>query len=216
METIEFFYIKFFFSPSEALIPRLETENLVREAIKIIKDRHIETLIDVGTWTWIIPISIEKNTTTLKNIYWIDLSESALKIAQINKDSNTSKIELIKSNLLEEFLSWTTKLNWKNIIITANLPYIKDNDWENMWEDVKEEPIMALFWWPNTGFELYEKFFNQVIELKKMYSNKEFSLICEFWYDQSDLAHSFFVDKEIEFKLFSDLSWVMRFIYVQL
>ncbi|MDD2565988.1 MAG: HemK family protein methyltransferase [Candidatus Gracilibacteria bacterium] len=216
METIEFFYIKFFFSPSEALIPRLETENLVREAIKIIKDRHIETLIDVGTGTGIIPISIEKNTTTLKNIYGIDLSESALKIAQINKDSNTSKIELIKSNLLEEFLSGTTKLNGKNIIITANLPYIKDNDWENMGEDVKEEPIMALFGGPNTGFELYEKFFNQVIELKKMYSNKEFSLICEFGYDQSDLAHSFFVDKEIEFKLFSDLSGVMRFIYVQL
>lgn len=216
MDTIEFFYIKFFFSPSEALIPRLETENLVREAIKIIKDRHIETLIDVWTWTWIIPISIEKNTTSLKKIYWLDLSKNALKVAQINKDYNTSKVELVESDLLQEFLNWNIKLNWETVLITANLPYIKNDDWENMWEDVKDEPSIALFWWPGTGFELYEKFFNQIIELKKIYNDIKFILVCEFGFDQGELAKNFFTNINIKVKHFADLSWVMRFICVEI
>jgi len=43
---VEFFYRKFYINRN-VLIPRLETESLVREAIKVVKENEIDTLVDV-------------------------------------------------------------------------------------------------------------------------------------------------------------------------
>ena len=52
-------------------------------------------------------------------------------------------------------------------MVTANLPYIKDNDFENIDDSVdKHEPHLALFGGPETGFELYEKLINQLQNIK--------------------------------------------------
>lgn len=215
-ETIEFFYIKFFFNPNSALVPRFETESLVRESIKVVNNQNIKILIDVGIWSWIIPISIEKNTNTLEKIYWLDKSKKALKLAKINKELNFSKIELIYSDLLKEFLNWNIKINEDKVLITSNLPYIKTDDWNNMWYDLLEEPRMALFWWKNTGFELYKKFFKQALELKKLYKKTKFILICEFWHNHSDLAYIFFKKYNIKTSFLPDQRWIMRFIYIEI
>jgi len=55
------------------------------------------------------------------------------------------------------------------IYITANLPYIRAEDWENMSPDTRYEPKMALFGGENTGFELYEELFRQLDEWKYPY-----------------------------------------------
>jgi len=216
LDVIEFFYIKFYYDPKSALVPRFDTECLVREAIKTVKENDIKILVDVWTWTWIIPISIEKNTNSLTKIYWIDISEEALIIANKNKELNNSTIELIESDLLTKFLNWEIQLDKRIILITANLPYIKDDDRENMWEDVKNEPRVALFWWKDTWFELYEKFFEQIFELKSKYSDLKIIIICEFWFDQSKIAEDYFQNKNLKFKFFLDLCWVIRFIYIEI
>jgi methylase of polypeptide subunit release factors len=58
----------------------------------------------------------------------LDISPDALEIAKINieKHDLQDKLNLQKSDLLEVFLNQTQKINTKNLIITANLPYIKD------------------------------------------------------------------------------------------
>lgn len=218
-DTIEFFYTRFFYSPKYALVPRFETENLVREAIKTVNDLNIETMIDVWTWTSVIPISIEKNTTSLKYIYWLDLSRNALKIAEMNKALNNSKIKLLHSDLLKAIFDWEAEIDWLKsevILITANLPYIKNEDWENMSEDTKEEPKMALFWWKHTWFELYDKFFKQVLDLKSKFNLKKIILICEHGYNQSEIANSFFSKRKIFSRHFSDERWIARFIYIEI
>ena len=52
---------------------------------------------------------------------------------------------------------------WENgkILLLTNLPYIKNDDWENMSEDTRFEPKTALFGGEKTGFELYEKLFTE-------------------------------------------------------
>jgi methylase of polypeptide subunit release factors len=58
-----------------------------------------------------------------------------------------SKVIFLKSDLLDVFMS--NQIGYpcidRNVLITANLPYIKDEDWVNMSSDTRDEPKMALF-----------------------------------------------------------------------
>jgi methylase of polypeptide subunit release factors len=58
----------------------------------------------------------------------LDISPDALEVAKINtrKHDLQEKVNLQKSDLLEVFLNQTQKINTENLIITANLPYIKN------------------------------------------------------------------------------------------
>ncbi|EKE25988.1 MAG: Bifunctional methyltransferase [uncultured bacterium (gcode 4)] len=210
-EEVEFFYNRFYFDKN-VLIPRLDTESLVREAIKIAKKENIKTLLDIWTWSWIIPISIDKNVPDLK-IYAVEKSKRALKIARANAIKNNSQISFIPWDLLKTFLTEGFDFPEK-VLITTNLPYIKNEDWENMSDDTKFEPKMALFWWKRTWFELYEKFFRQVLKLKEKYSRVTFFVICEIWFDQKDIAKKFLKKCNFKFEFFKDLRDIERFIKV--
>lgn len=211
MDEIEFFYKKFFFNKN-VLVPRFETEILVREAINIIKKNKIKTLIDIGTWSWIIPISIDLNTD-IDQIFAIEKSKKALKIAKINKEKLWSKTSFLEGDLLKIFIQdWLKNFSWQ-ILITANLPYIKQNDWENMSSDTRFEPKMALFWWKDTGFELYEKFFRQIIIFKKIY-NQQLFILCEIWFDQKEVATKFLTKNGFCFSFIKDLSGVDRILEI--
>lgn len=211
LETIEFFYQKFQYNRN-VLTPRFDTEVLIRKSIETIKNNNYDTLIDVWIWSWIIWISVEKNSSILE-FYWLDLSSKALKIAQINKEKLSSKIKLIKSDLLKEFIDNQNKYNLKNknVIITANLPYIKAWDWKNMSEDTILEPKMALFWWKKTWFELYKKLIKQTFKFREIYETKKITIIAEFGFDQEDIVRDFFEKQNINYSLFSDLRWINRF-----
>ena len=193
-DTIEFFYHKFLYNPKNALIPRYETELLVREALKIINYNKIDIVIDVGTWTWIIPISIEKNINKTIEIYALEKSKKAISIANDNKKFLNSSIKIIESDLISYFFNKydsLKNLECKNILFTANLPYIKLNDWINMSEDTRNEPKMALFWWKKTWFELYQKLIKQIIKFKDIYKAKKLILISEIWFDQRIISEDF-------------------------
>lgn len=211
-DEIEFFYLKFFYNKN-VLIPRLETESLVRESINIIKQSNIDILIDVWLWSAVIPISIEKNIS-INEIYWLEKSSKAIVVAKVNKAKHGSKIEIIKSDLLSFFFDNNRKFNFKNreVLITANLPYIKNWDWINMSEDTRFEPKMALFGGKKTGFELYKKFYKQVIQFKTIYKTGKIIIITEIGFDQMDVAKTFLEKLGIKSNFSSDLRNIQRFI----
>lgn len=186
---IEFFYLNFFYDSKKTLIPRFETEYLVRKAIEIVNKNDIDWVFDFWTWTWIIPISIEKNTNKNFELFWFDISEEALGVAKSNINLHNSRLKVYKSDLLKDIdLDFFQKFKNKNILITANLPYVKNNDWENMSEDTKAESHLALFWWKNTWFELYEKYFNSIDKLRKQLSFNKIFILSEIWYNQKNIA----------------------------
>ena len=208
---VEFFYLRFFYNKN-VLVPRLETESLVREAIKIIKQNNIDVLIDVWLWSWIIPISIEKNVQ-INKIYWLEKSSRAIEIALINAKKHNSKLEILTSDLLSVFLKENSfDFKGKQILITANLPYVKNWDWINMSEDTRFEPKMALFWWQKTGFELYKKFYKQVLQFKDKFKLNKIIVITEIGFDQRKIAKDFLNKNLINSKFIPDLSGIQRFI----
>ena len=216
MQKIEFFYRKYYYD-RHTLTPRLETESLVRKALEITKKTDIDVLIDVWTGSAIIWISIEKNSN-IKEVYGLEKSSNAIKVAKENITLNDSNLILLKSDLLEIFFKnpGIYDFRWKNILFVANLPYIKDKDWINMSEDTRFEPKMALFWWKKTWFELYEKYYRKLKKFKELLKvNKIFS-ISEIWFDQKAVAAKFFIRSNIEAKFYPDLRGIERFIYIEI
>lgn len=209
----EEFYSIPFYVDKRVLIPRNDTEILVDKVFREInKDT---TLIDVWTWSGAIPIAIVKNAEISK-VFALDISLEALEVAKINLEINKiqDKIELFNSDLLDVFLSWKLKIETSNIIITANLPYIKDGDIDNIDKEVLEnEPHIALFGWEKTGFELYEKLIWQVFELKKI-SKSNIILFIEIWFDQYEYSGQYLSSLWLKFEYFKDLNNIHRVIKI--
>jgi len=159
------FYNLNFFVNKNTLIPRPETEIMVEEAIKEVNchsdppdggEESNTTLIDIGTGTGCIPISILKNTNYKPNTFAVDISKKALKIAQKNARKHNVQISFLRGNLLLPILK---KLKSKNLIITANLPYITKKQFKNE-PSIQHEPKTALIA-NNGGLKLYKELLKQ-------------------------------------------------------
>lgn len=147
------FWSNEFYVDERVLIPRNDTEVLVDEAIKEISkniNTDTTTMIDIGTGSSCIPISIIKAIAPLnfKGVYVVDISDDALAVSKINieKYNLQDQITQVSGSLLEPFLKEAPYTIEKNLCITANLPYIKNNDFANMDMSVVDfEPEVALY-----------------------------------------------------------------------
>lgn len=216
----EEFYSLPFYVDHRVLVPRNDTEILVEKVLKHLKNEpKSETiLIDVGTGSSAIMTAVVKNSPiSFVQVLWLDISTDALEVAKVNVEKNNiqNQITLFHSDLLGAILSRNISLQpTKNIIITANLPYIKNGDFENMDSEVLEnEPHIALFGWENTGFEMYEKLISQMNELKKIYSVNTI-LFIEIWFDQYEYSKEYLSSQWLKFEYFKDLNNIYRVIKI--
>lgn len=202
---MEFFYQKFQVN-ERVLIPRLETESLVREAIKLCRTNPPDILVDIGTGSGIIPLSI-LSAVDIPQVFAVDLSPEALKVARENSQDYGKNITFLESDLLEVFLGKTAAYfgKNKNIILVTNLPYIKADDWENMSADTVHEPKMALFGGEHTGFELYEKLFAQIPDFIQKYQPSRLTILTEMGDDQTGIATEVLAKYGWKFSFFADL-----------
>lgn len=213
----EFFGLEFFVD-SRVLIPRNDTEVMVQKVLEIKNLKKFE-LIDIWTGSWAIICAIFKNSE-IKKWFALDISEKALEVAKINifNLKLENKIDICKSNLLEIFFNQEKNFSLKEkLIITANLPYVKNWDFENMsTEVIKFEPKIALFWWQNTGFELYEKLIRQCLQLKEKYNLENISLFIEIWFDQEKITKDFLKIKKLKYNFYKDNSWIQRCVRIEI
>jgi release factor glutamine methyltransferase len=135
----KWFYGLDFVVNKNVLVPRPETELMVDEVIKIIKSESlkIKNIVDVGTGSGCIIVSLAKNTRKIGvdlELYGLDISKKALKIARINAKKNNvdSCTHFLYSNLLNNI---DKKIFNEPVLITANLPYLTS-------EQVKNSPTI--------------------------------------------------------------------------
>ena len=216
------FYGHDFYVDERVLIPRNETEILVTEALREINmtgNIDATTLIDIGTGSSCIPISILLALKPLKlhNVYAVDVSPEALEVSHINRDAYgyTEVLTQIQSSLLDEFLKSSGFDIAKNVVITANLPYIKKDDFEFMDESViKFEPDVALFWGTKTGFEFYEDLVKQCYSFKKIYNIEKIVLFIEIGFDQYEISKKYLSELGLRFEYFQDTNKIQRIIKI--
>jgi len=135
----EFYGLVFKVNPS-VLIPRPETEELVDWIIKDSKDKQNINILDIGTGSGCIAISLAKNLPNAK-VYALDVSEGALKVATQNAIDNDVEVEFIEADILD----WDFD-NTQFDVIVSNPPYVRELEKEMMSANVLDhEPHLALF-----------------------------------------------------------------------
>lgn len=133
----EFYGLRFDVN-KKVLTPRMETEILVEQVLKIEKNFKNATILDLGTGSGAIAISLAKNCDAA--ITAIDVSKMALATAETNARKNDAKIEFLHSNLFEGL-----KRKRKFDIIVSNPPYIPTTQIAKLDKNVREcDPHLAL------------------------------------------------------------------------
>ncbi|MBD3264247.1 MAG: peptide chain release factor N(5)-glutamine methyltransferase [Candidatus Omnitrophica bacterium] len=130
----EFFGHEFFIN-SDVLVPRKETELLVEEALILIQDNNLKNVLDLGTGSANIAVSIKKLLGNKINIVSSDIDFKALKVASINRGKHSVDINFVNSDLFTSFKKRSFDL------IVANPPYVETG---NLSGPLLYEPRIAL------------------------------------------------------------------------
>ncbi len=171
------FYNRTFVVNKFVLIPRPETEQMIDEAVKLIKPGTV--LIDIGTGSGNIPITLA--TETEQPIVAIDIDADALIVAKTNAENHQIDhlISFMQGHLLEPYLekNITTPKN-ANTVITANLPYGRIATWPTLDPDVHLYEPKKAFAGGVDGLDLYDQLLQQLLDKRKLFSD-ELTLLIE-------------------------------------
>lgn len=122
------------------LIPRPETEELVEWIIHENRSRGELKILDIGTGSGCIAISLAKNLPEAE-VYAIDVSEKALDVARRNAIQNNVKVHF----MLKDILAAETLPEVFDVIV-SNPPYVRELEKMEIRPNVLEyEPHLALF-----------------------------------------------------------------------
>tara|TARA_B110000259_G_scaffold150855_1_gene170444 strand:- start:725 stop:1609 length:885 start_codon:yes stop_codon:yes gene_type:complete len=170
------FYGLPFLVDKNTLIPRPETEELVEwilSEIQKIQGGNQKTplaILDIGTGTGCIPITLAKNTVNTV-ITAIDISAAALRVAKKNAVLNSVPVNFIMLNILK-----TTQLPQKYNLIVSNPPYVRELEKVEISANVLEnEPHLALFVANKNPLVFYDK----IADLAKQQLNENGMLFFE-------------------------------------
>lgn len=134
------FYGRKFKVDSNVLIPRPETEELVRMAIDRVKNIKHPKILDIGTGSGCIPITIALEIGG-SAVWATDISEGALTTAKTNADAMGATVNFIQHNILQSEIA----LQALDLVV-SNPPYITDHEKNVMEKNVLNyEPHLALF-----------------------------------------------------------------------
>ncbi|MFS4457088.1 peptide chain release factor N(5)-glutamine methyltransferase [Maribacter sp. 2304DJ31-5] len=124
------------------LIPRPETEELVRWILSDVKTSHRPiTILDMGTGSGCIPIALAKFMKNV-NLKALDISTEALNTAKMNAKANKVDVDFFQADILDLDLDLDLEFD----IIVSNPPYVRMQEKVEMRNNVKDhEPDIALF-----------------------------------------------------------------------
>lgn len=200
----------------DVLIPRGETEMLVRKAVEILNRQNAKCkmqnvtyfpakVLDIGTGSGCIACMIAKLTSA--QVIGVDISNDALQIAL----ENSSKLGLFdKAIFRKSDIFSNVRTDEKFDIIISNPPYIPKREKGYLQIEVGFEPDLALFAQDEKGIEFYKKIITQASD----FLNKNGYLMFELGIGQSEIVKKLmeaqgFKDIEIE----KDLAAINRIIY---
>ena len=197
----EFFYDRVFHVSDKTLIPRPETEELVDIIIKSEKSNYKKNILDIGTGSGCIAVTLSNHLTS--NVFGIDISKAAIDIAIKNNTLTSNKVSFITSKI-EEYIP-----EEPFDIIVSNPPYIPKLDEDKVDKNVLiYEPHNALFVGSDTIY-----FYKVILEFSKKHLKKNGIIYFEINQNYVELIKNLL--KETNFKVIKDFYGNKRFVIVK-
>lgn len=182
------FYGRIFHVDKNVLIPRPETELLVEEIINNSKKENSLSILDIGTGSGNIPITLALELEN-SDITSIDISKEAIVNAKKNSEilNSHTKVEFYEIDIFSEKLF---ELNKKFDVIVSNPPYVSLVDYANVQKEILHfEPKDAVT--DNSdGFRFYKR----IADISKSLLNPNGKVFCEIAKDQSNPLKNIFLE----------------------
>lgn len=189
----------------DVLIPRDETELLVRKAIEIIKENNFKMVLDMCTGSGCIACMIAKLTNS--QAMGVDISTEAIHTAfkNMEKFGLYNRAIFRKSDIYSKI-----REDEKFDLIVSNPPYIPPKEKETIQEEVSYEPDLALYTTDEKGLAFYEK----IIKDAPKFLNKGGYLMFELGIGQSTSVAQLMKKASFEnIKVLKDLANIDRVIF---
>lgn len=194
---------EFYKVSKDVLIPRDETEILVKKAIEIVNKYEYEDVLDIGTGSGCIACSIAKQTDA--TVLGVDISTDALRIAldNVTRLGINNRAIFRKSDLFD-------KVREGEVfdLIISNPPYIPIGT--ELSDEVMQEPYIALFANEN-GLEFYRK----IIEKAPDYLVENGFLMFELGVDEALSVKEMMKKDFVNIEIIKDLAGIDRVILGQ-
>ena len=196
-----YFMGEYFKVNTDVLIPRDETEILVRKAIDIIEKNGFIDVLDIGTGSGCIACTIAKRTKA--TVLGVDISSDALRVAldNVTKLGINNRAVFRKSDLFSK-----VREEEKFDMIISNPPYIPIGT--KLDAEVEKEPKIALFAAENG---LY--FYKEIIKQAPQYLKKGGWLLFELGIEESEEVKNHMAEYFEDIKIEKDLVGIDRIIY---
>ena len=135
------FYGHSFLVNEQVLVPRPESEVILAMLDELAQDHHLRTVLDVGTGSGCLAISIKLAHPDLA-VSACDISESALPVARLNAVRllpSSQQVKFYQSDLLSDL-----PVGSQFDLIVANLPYLSPGQ-DGLSPELAYEPAIALY-----------------------------------------------------------------------
>jgi release factor glutamine methyltransferase len=172
---VDFFWKEFIVNEA-TLIPRPETEYMITAVkeyvdwkLKIENWKWMEwVLLDVWTGCGVLWISVLlQNPETFREVFFSDITSESLIVAKknydIHIDGSRYDARFIQSDLCAYLENYTSVIQWKDVVLVANLPYIPEQTHD------EQNPERVKNWEPRVAFvggddwlDYYRQMFNQL------------------------------------------------------
>ena len=177
-----------FFVNKFVLDPRPETEGIIEESIKIFNDKANIKILDIGTGSGAIAISLAREFKNAE-IVAIDISEDAIRVANKNiKEKKLDKQIILKKTTFEN-------INDNFDLIVSNPPYLTETEMKNISDEIRKfEPRIALYG-GNDGLDFYREF---SLKIDTKLTNAGY-FVCEIGADQLNACMEIFNESKLKF-----------------
>ena len=181
---LEFYGLTFSVN-KDVLIPRQETEILIETVLKVIDKEAKVNILDIGTGSGVIAVTLAKHLPNAK-IIAVDKSPEALAVAGINAETHdvSGRITYLQNDILASSLP----INEKFDIIVSNPPYVPLSEFQSLQKEiVAYEPDFAV-----TDFSDGLTFYRKIIESAKNYLEENGKIFFEVGAGQAAQVKSLF------------------------
>ncbi len=121
-------------------VPRPETEVLVEVALAAIEDISSPVVVDVGTGTGAVALAVKRHRPEAE-VWATDVSDAAVALARGNAERLGLDVDVRKGDLMGPL---PEDLMGRFDLLVSNPPYVTLEEYEDLPDEVKTEPIEAL------------------------------------------------------------------------